>query len=86
MRLKDRVAILTGGAGGIGREACELFTAEGAKLMIADVDFDGATKLSEELNARGHGTKAMNIDDRIQKRLAKFPEDVKWEEMVSSGS
>ena len=55
MRLKDKVAILTGGAGGIGRETCELFASEGAVLMIADVDYDGAIKLADDLKSRRSG-------------------------------
>ncbi len=37
MRLRDKVAIVTGGAGGIEREICELFAMEGAKILIAEV-------------------------------------------------
>ena len=36
-RLKDKVAIITGGAGGIGRAAGERFVAEGARVLLADV-------------------------------------------------
>ncbi|MCZ6711816.1 MAG: SDR family oxidoreductase [Gammaproteobacteria bacterium] len=39
-RLKDKVAIITGGAGGIGRAAGRLFVAEGARVLLADVDED----------------------------------------------
>ena len=38
VRLKDKVAIITGGAGGIGRAAGKRFMAEGAKVLLADVD------------------------------------------------
>ena len=38
IRLKDKVAIITGGAGGIGRAAGERFVAEGARVLLADVD------------------------------------------------
>src|SRR5262249_32959811 len=36
--LSDRVAIVTGGAAGIGRATAELFVQEGARVVIADVD------------------------------------------------
>ena len=44
MRLKDRVAVITGAASGIGRGIAELFVQEGARVTIADInDADGAT-------------------------------------------
>src|ERR1044071_9176543 len=48
-RLKDKVAIITGGARGMGAATSRLFAAEGAKGVIADVlDADGA-KLAAEI-------------------------------------
>ncbi len=44
MRLKDKVAIVTGGAMGIGRAVCELFAKEGAKVVVADIENDGGNE------------------------------------------
>ena len=54
MRLKDQVAIVTGGAGGIGREACALLVQEGAKVVIAELYADDATQIAEEFKSKGH--------------------------------
>ncbi|TCS93910.1 3-oxoacyl-ACP reductase FabG [Hazenella coriacea] len=53
MKLKDRVAIITGAANGIGRETAVLFAREGAKLLIADYDAESAQKVCEELQSEG---------------------------------
>ena len=64
MRLKDKVAVITGGAGGIGREACELFVQEGARLLIAEVGLDAADNTAEELRAKGFQAKTAKVDVR----------------------
>ncbi len=64
MRLKDKVAIVTGGAGGIGRETCKLFALEGARILIAEVELDVAEKVAEELAAKGYEAKAAKVDVR----------------------
>jgi NAD(P)-dependent dehydrogenase (short-subunit alcohol dehydrogenase family) len=49
--LSDKVAIVTGGAGGLGRGIVELFVKEGAAVVIADVDADRGEALAVELGA-----------------------------------
>lgn len=51
MRLKDKVAIVTGGASGFGAGIAEKFVAEGARVTIADLDGEGAEKKANELKA-----------------------------------
>ena len=49
IRCDDKAILVTGGAGGIGAATCRLLAARGAKLIIADIAFDRASELCEEL-------------------------------------
>lgn len=48
-RLRDKVAIITGAASGIGRAAAELFAREGARVGLLDVDEEGGRARAEEI-------------------------------------
>src|SRR5260370_7474430 len=48
MRLEGKVAVITGAAGGIGREAAILFSSEGARVCVADVGQEAGEKTAAE--------------------------------------
>jgi len=49
MKIRDKVAVVTGGASGIGRGLCRRFAAEGAKgIVVSDYNGEGAAKVAEE--------------------------------------
>ena len=49
MRLKEKTAIVTGAASGFGEGIARKFLAEGAQVLLADLNVDGAERLAEEL-------------------------------------
>ena len=53
MRLRDKVAVVTGGGGGMGRVAARLFAREGAKVVVADVTEAGGQQTAAEIVASG---------------------------------
>ena len=50
-RLKDKVAIITGGGSGIGRATCLLFAREGAKVVVADYVVEGGNETVRQISA-----------------------------------
>ncbi len=80
MVLKDRVAFVTGGARGIGREIALLFAKEGADLAICDVNAEILSATQKDIEALGRSvvtgvvdvTKADQAEGFVQKTLDKF--------------
>jgi 3-hydroxybutyrate dehydrogenase len=68
MRLKNKVAIVTGAASGIGKEIARVYAREGAKVAIADLNLDQANIAAEEIKSQGGQAMAvaMNVTDEQQ--------------------
>lgn len=54
-RLKDRVAIITGGGSGIGLATCRRFVEEGGSVVIAEINADAGARAAEEINSTTDG-------------------------------
>jgi 3-oxoacyl-[acyl-carrier protein] reductase len=73
MRLQNRVAVITGGAQGIGRAICLGMAREGAKIVVADLQADKANTVVTEIQVLGAEAIAIEVNvanEMSVKRLA----------------
>jgi NAD(P)-dependent dehydrogenase (short-subunit alcohol dehydrogenase family) len=62
MRLKERVALITGAGSGIGRESALLFAREGARIVVADVNDAGGAETVAQVEAAGGQASYVHAD------------------------
>ncbi len=77
MKLKDRVAIVTGAASGFGAEIARLYAADGAKVVIADLNAEGAATVAQPLGGNALALKCdvsrrADIDQLVATTLKHF--------------
>ncbi|ORA08350.1 SDR family NAD(P)-dependent oxidoreductase [Mycobacterium arosiense] len=65
-RLDDKVALVTGAAGGIGGATAMMMAAEGARVVVTDIDDDGGRVVVEKIQARGGVAKYLHLDVRVE--------------------
>jgi NAD(P)-dependent dehydrogenase (short-subunit alcohol dehydrogenase family) len=74
MRLKDKVVIVTGGGGGIGKAIATTFASEGARVVIAARTLSKLKEVCEEINSKGGTARAIQTDvsneEQIQRMVA----------------
>jgi NAD(P)-dependent dehydrogenase (short-subunit alcohol dehydrogenase family) len=78
--LRDQVAIITGGAKGIGRQIALSYANEGARVAIADVDRDRLRQTERELRGKTERTLALEVDVRqehlVQRMMAEVADQM----------
>jgi len=74
MDINNRVALVTGGAHGIGRAICRALALEGARVAVADLDFDGARKVAADVDGL-----ALEVDVSSEQEIIAAVEQVESE-------
>ncbi len=59
---RDKIAIVTGGASGIGRTVCAELGRYGAATVVADIDFEGAQEVADAISGNGGRARAARLD------------------------
>lgn len=80
MRLKDKVALITGAGAGIGAAAARRFAAEGAKVIVAEINPEQGEKVTAQIRADGGQalymhcdvTKESSVHDAVERGVAVF--------------
>jgi 3-oxoacyl-[acyl-carrier protein] reductase len=75
MRLANKVAIVTGSGRGIGREMALRFAAEGARVVVADLDRERAGAVAAEVRAAGGTARAAHVDITDPERVEALVQD-----------
>jgi len=76
VKLTDKVAIVTGGAKGIGREVALTFAQQGADLAIIDLDAENLKLVSREIEDLGRSVIASEVDTSNNAQVQKFVSEV----------
>ena len=69
MRLEGKVALITGAGSGLGRQAAQLFSAEGARVAIVDIDADRAEHASKLVEQQGGEAIAIAADVAVKDQI-----------------
>lgn len=76
MRLKDRVAIVTGGGQGIGKGIVMVMAREGAKVVVVDINLENAQKVVDEVKQNGGEALALRVDIAVKAEVEKMVQDI----------
>ena len=75
-RVQDKAAIVTGGALGIGKSACEVLAREGAKVAVTDILDDEGKKVAEQIRENGGTAEYWHLDHSKEDEVKKVFSEV----------
>ena len=76
-RVKEKVAIVTGGARGIGKSTCKVLAAEGAKTAVTDIIEDEGEEVAEEIRQNGGEAEFWHLDTADESAVSNVFQQVK---------
>ncbi|MGH7217231.1 MAG: SDR family NAD(P)-dependent oxidoreductase [Nitrospiraceae bacterium] len=74
-QFKDKVAIVTGGASGIGRALCGALSQRGACVIVADINTEGAQRVASAITAAGGRARIAYLDVAKNEEVIKLVDD-----------
>jgi NAD(P)-dependent dehydrogenase (short-subunit alcohol dehydrogenase family) len=74
MEFENKIAIVTGGSMGIGEASAKAFAAEGASVVLVDIDADNGNRVAGEINNTGGKAVFLKADVSNSKEVKKIPE------------
>ncbi|MNN01946.1 Cyclopentanol dehydrogenase [compost metagenome] len=72
MKLQNQVAVVTGAASGMGKQIALLFAKEGAKVVVSDLNLDGANATVEEISSQGGTSFAIKTNVAVEEDIQKL--------------
>jgi len=80
MRLKDKVAVITGSGSGQGKEAAKLFAAQGARVIIAEWNEENGKKVEQEIKEAGNHATFIKTDVSNEENVKELVDQVTEQE------
>jgi len=75
--LANQIALVTGGASGIGRAVCVRLAEEGARVVVADIDSTGAQETVDEIRGAGKEARAATVDVTDYERVCEAVREIR---------